>query len=167
MFPIKKVGLWLNKAYQKTVIKLNSIKGTPKNIAKGFATGVSMSFTPFVGFHLLLSLVITKLTNQNSTASALGTLAGNPWTFPFIWYATLKTGKIILSQEDIDSPINFKHLFTELYHAVITLDFDAFLSDIWPEFFPMLLGCIPFYIVVWLFTYHFIYRILKNYSKEV
>ena len=61
--------------------KLDSLKGTPREIANGFATGVAMSFTPFVGFHLLLSLAVARLAGQNGIAAALGTIAGNPWTF--------------------------------------------------------------------------------------
>ena len=86
MSRIKKEGLGLRTLYIKIIQKLTSIKGTPEAIAKGFATGVAMSFTPFVGFHLLLCIFISKITKQNSIAGALGTIAGNPWTFPIIWY---------------------------------------------------------------------------------
>ena len=69
---IKRLGLELRKIYKRTLLKLNTLKGTPESISKGFATGVAMSFTPFVGFHLILSLMITKITKQNGTAAALG-----------------------------------------------------------------------------------------------
>jgi uncharacterized protein (DUF2062 family) len=163
---IKKAGLGLKHIYYKTLSKLDSLKGKPKEIAKGFATGVAVSFTPFVGFHLLLSLFITKITKQNATASALGTLVGNPWTFPFIWYVTLHTGRFILYKNEISYDVDFKSLFKELFHAVLTLDFDAFISDIWPEFYPMLIGCIPFCIVVWAIVYHSIYHVLKGKNKK-
>lgn len=159
---IKKMGLGLKRIYQKNLSKLDTLKGNPKSISKGFATGVAISFTPFVGFHLLLSLFITKITKQNGTAAALGTIAGNPWTFPFIWYATLHTGMFILYKDSNQTNVDFTMLFKELFHAVINLDFNSFISDIWPEFFPMLIGCIPFYIVAWTITYHSIYRVLKS-----
>lgn len=159
---IKKTGLELQKIYQKTIEKLDSLKGTPQSIAKGFATGVAMSFTPFVGFHILLSLMVAKITKQNGIAATLGTIAGNPWTFPFIWYATLHTGHFLLGSNAPKLPVNFKVLFSELFHTVIRLDFNAFLSDIWPVFLPMLVGCIPFYIVVWLLCSNLISRVLTN-----
>lgn len=161
MSQIKKVGLELQKIYQKIIEKLDSLKGTPESIAKGFATGVAMSFTPFVGFHILLSLIVCKLTKQNSIAATLGTIAGNPWTFPLIWYATLHTGYFLLGNDTLKYTIEFKKLFSELFHTVITLDFSAFLGDIWPIFYPMLIGCIPFYIVVWFLCSHLILRVLK------
>lgn len=163
---VKKVGLGLKHIYYTTLSKLDALKGTPESIAKGFATGVAISFTPFVGFHLLLSLFVTKISKQNATAAALGTIAGNPWTFPIIWYATLHIGRLLLYQENTQSEVDFEEIFKELYHAVITLDFEVFLSDIWPEFFPMLVGCIPLYIIVWNVVYHLIYRVLKRDNKK-
>lgn len=159
---IKKVGLELQKIYQKVIGKLDSLKGTPTSVAKGFATGVAMSFTPFVGFHILLALIITKITKQNGIAATLGTIAGNPWTFPLIWYMTLHTGHFILGKDAPQLPINFKSFFSELFHTVITLDFSAFLGDIWPVFLPMLVGCIPFYIAVWFLCSHLVLRILNS-----
>ncbi len=161
-----KMGLELKKNYHKIIYKLNTLKGTPESIAKGFATGAAMSFTPFVGFHILLSLLVCKITKQNGIAATLGTIVGNPWTFPFIWYATLHTGHLILGREAPKLPINFKVMFNELFHAVISLDFQVFLSDIWPVFLPMLVGCIPFYIVVWLLSFHMIKRVLVTDSDN-
>lgn len=159
---ITKAGLGLKKIYQRIVLKLDSLKGTPEAIAKGFATGVAISFTPLVGFHLLLCLSIAKIMKQNGIAAALGTIAGNPWTFPFIWYLTLRLGDLLLGGYAPKMNIDFRQLFSELFHAVIMLDFNAFMTDIWPIFFPMLVGSIPFYIIFWQLSYHLILRVLKN-----
>lgn len=164
MFSIKDLGLELQKSYQKIIEKLLALKGRPKSIAKGFATGVAMSFTPFVGFHILLCLIVTTITKENKIASTLGTIAGNPWTFPFIWYITLHLGCIIIG-DDIDaSSIDFKLFFSKLYHAIIALDFDLFIRDILPIFIPMFVGSIPCYIVVWIVVYHAIYKVLRKYN---
>ena len=164
MFSIKDLGLELQKSYQKIIEKLLGLKGNPKSIAKGFATGVAISFTPFVGFHILLCLIITSITKENKIASTLGTIAGNPWTFPFIWYITLHLGCII-NGDDIDaSSIDFKLFFSKLYHAIIALDFDLFIRDILPIFIPMFVGSIPCFIVVWIVVYHAIYKVLRKYN---
>jgi len=157
---IAKMGLAIQRIYQKFLGKLNSLKGSPKEISKGFATGAAVSFTPFVGFHLLICLLVSKITRQNGIAAVLGTIVGNPWTFPFIWYATLKTGQFVLKNELTEVPISFKKLFSELFHAVISLDFSAFMTDIWPVFLPMMVGCVPFYIAVWWLTYRVVLHIL-------
>lgn len=162
MFSLEKVGRRLRGLYLKILRKLDSLKGTPREIANGFATGVAMSFTPFVGFHLLLSLAVARLAGQNGIAAALGTIAGNPWTFPLIWYITLHIGLFVLGADAPQLPVGFKALFTELFHTVIGLDFSAFLEDIWPVFYPMLIGSIPLYIVVWWSVSRMAWRVLLN-----
>jgi len=163
---LKKTGLKLYKIYQATIRKLKGLKGSDKSIAKGFATGAAISFTPFVGFHILLSLIITKITKENSIAATLGTIVGNPWTFPFIWYLTLHLGHFMLGANTTHIPVDFKEFFKKLFHAIISLDFNLFISDIWPIFLPMLIGCIPCYIIVWMLTTKLIEKALYTTSKK-
>lgn len=163
---IKRVGLYLKKFNQRIFSKLKVLRGTPESIAKGFTTGIAVSFTPFVGFHILIALLIAKLSKQNGVAAALGTIIGNPWTFPLIWYATWHTGIFLLGQDAPEDTIHFEAIFKELCHAVIMLDFNLFLRDIWPVIFPMLVGCIPFCIGIWCFTPRFIIHILKTNSLK-
>ena len=159
---LKQVGRVLQKLYQKAINKLISIYGTPQSISRGFATGVAVSFTPFVGFHLIIALVISKFNHQNKYASALGTIAGNPWTFPIIWYLTWHTGIFILNNKSLHVPEDFIFFFKELYHAVIMLDFQKFISDIWPIFYPMLVGCLPWLVVIWWLSYKILMNILTK-----
>lgn len=51
-----------------------------------------MSFTPFIGFHFVLAAAVTMMMCSNLIASAVGTVVGNPITFPFIWIALLSRG---------------------------------------------------------------------------
>ena len=163
---MRKLGLELRAKYNIILKKLSNIKGTPSSISKGFATGVAMSFTPFVGFHILLSLIMAKLTKQNGIAAVLGTMAGNPWTFPIIWYLTLNIGYLLLPSKSRYIPNDFKIFFSKLFHAIISLDFNLFIYDIWPIFLPMLVGCIPCYIVVWIITAKLVEKALNTASKK-
>ena len=65
--------------------RLARLPGTPHNIAAGFACGVAMSFTPLVGVHILLALFLSWLIGGSLFSAIIGTIVGNPWTFPFIW----------------------------------------------------------------------------------
>lgn len=163
---IEKVGRGLLKLYIKTLARLGEIRDTPENIAKGFATGVAISFTPFVGFHLLIALSIGKIFNQNGVAATLGTIAGNPWTFPLIWYLTFNCGKIMLEYPTAEIPENFSIFFKEIFHMVIMLDFKGFFDDIWPVFYPMLIGCIPFYIGMWWLSYITLRNVLQKKGRQ-
>ncbi len=163
---IQKVGRELTKLYIKILNCLERIKGTSKSVAKGFATGVSVSFTPFVGFHLLIALFLCKLLKQNGVAASIGTIIGNPWTFPLIWYLTWHCGYMILDKPAIQMPEDFSVFFKELVYAVIMLDFKAFFDDIWPIFYPMLVGCVPFCVGIWWLIYKTLFYVLSNVAKK-
>lgn len=160
MSPIKKEGRGLLKLPAKILLRLAKIRDTPESIARGFATGVAISFTPLVGFHLLIALGIGKLFKQNGVATVIGTMVGNPWTFPLIWYLTFNSGEIILRQQTAEIPEKFSLFFKEIFHMVIMLDFKGFFDDIWPVFYPMLVGCIPFYVGVWWLSFITLRRII-------
>ncbi|MBT6415563.1 DUF2062 domain-containing protein [Candidatus Puniceispirillum sp.] len=70
--------------------------GSTSSIAVSLSFGVAISFTPFIGFHLILAAVLTSLARGNVLVSAIGTFIGNPWTFPVIWYADYELGVVIL-----------------------------------------------------------------------
>lgn len=70
--------------------------GSTSTIAVSLSFGVAISFTPFIGFHLILAAVLTSLVRGNVLVSAIGTFIGNPWTFPLIWYADYELGAFIL-----------------------------------------------------------------------
>ena len=160
---IKSMGLKIKRRLINCLIKIRDLNGSPKSIANGLATGVSVSFTPFVGFHLIITMIISKIYRQNGVAAAIGTIAGNPFTFPFIWYATYQTGTFMLQQDSKYIQIDFANLFKKTFNALIGLDFNMFLDDIWPILYPMMIGCIPFVIISWLT----VALMLKWYLKKV
>lgn len=81
------------------VKRLTRLSGTPHSIAAGFACGVAISFTPLVGFHILLGCLLALVVRGNFLAVVVGTLVGNPWTFPFIWLAGYELGKFVLGPD--------------------------------------------------------------------
>jgi len=94
--------------------RLKRLPGTPNRIAAGFASGVAVSFTPFIGFHFILAVCLSALLRGNFIASAVGTAAGNPWTFPFIWIATYKLGHWILGSSNgrrLPNDVGISYLF--------------------------------------------------------
>ncbi|PCI33800.1 MAG: hypothetical protein COB54_02010 [Alphaproteobacteria bacterium] len=77
--------------------RLARIPGTPYAIAAGFACGAAVSFTPFLGLHFLLAALMAWIIGANILTSAMGTIVGNPWTFPFILPATYHVGCWLLA----------------------------------------------------------------------
>ncbi len=152
------IGNILNKYGKYILIKLKKLNGTPYSIAAGFACGVAISFTPFIGFHLLLAALTALLCRGNILSSAIGTIIGNPWTFPFIWVAVLYTGRVFLGIDTHSGSVNFLSIFKSASDSLISLNFRNFGRDVWPIIFPMLVGCIPYYIVSWFISF----KLIKN-----
>lgn len=76
--------------------RVRRLPDTPHRIALGFACGVFISFTPLFGLHILAGAGLAWLIGGNVFASFIGTLAGNPVTFPFIAGTALALGRRIL-----------------------------------------------------------------------
>ena len=64
------------------------------------AWGVAVSFTPLLGFHLIICYLGTWLMKGNLIAATVGTIIGNPWTFPFIFYLDYKVGTTIFFRKN-------------------------------------------------------------------
>ncbi len=155
-------GLW-----HHLLDRLEELSGTPQSIAAGFACGVAVSFTPFLGFHCILAAAMAWFIRGNVLAAAIGTVAGNPWTFPFIWISVLYTGRLILGGAyEQSAQVDFLHFFEKSTHALLSFDFSAFLTDIWPVLWPMIIGCIPFVLIVWFITYYLLKATLSKFGTK-
>ncbi len=135
--------------------RIGRLPGTSYSVAAGFACGAAISFTPFVGFHFVLGGIIAWLIRANITAAVIGTAIGNPWTFPFIWTLIFNVGiKIGAFGDSVDAKqLNFSQIFSSSLKAVMNLDMSYLFETAWPVFWPMLIGGIPTFIIVWLGTY--------------
>lgn len=84
----------LSRLLRYYALRIGRLPGTPRSIAAGFAVGIAVSFTPFIGFHLATGALVAWILRGSLVSMALGTLlAGNPWTFPFIWLCTYELGR--------------------------------------------------------------------------
>jgi uncharacterized protein len=73
--------------------RLIRLADSTQSIAGGLALGFTISFSPLVGLHFLQCVLICYLLRFNILASFIGTSVGNPWTYPFIWWASYETGE--------------------------------------------------------------------------
>ena len=158
-------------------LSIKRIKGTPQALSLGLATGIAISFTPFIGLHALLAIFISWVIGGSMAAALIGTLFGNPWTFPFIWYFTFEIGQFInygfLSYEEefsfkvikkevstllaiIKNIIIFANIF-ELEESVAKLKLIPF----------MVVGSIPLVFISWISSYFSFLIIFKSYKKKV
>jgi uncharacterized protein (DUF2062 family) len=153
-----KVAVWPSnswsrsfKYFTKRVLRLS---GSPHAIATGVAIGVFISWTPFLGAHIIMSVVISVVIGANAIAAAFGTAIGNPLTFPFMWWSTYKLGVQLLG-------IKTPHIrFSEIAHGITHEP----VGHILPIFKPMLVGSIPLGLVSGVVAYAIVWFAVRAYQ---
>ena len=129
--------------------KIFRLKDQPASISIGLAWGASVSFTPLLGLHIIICFLGTYLMKGNLLAAAAGTVVGNPWTFPFIFYFTYKIG-VFFGVEGIEN---------------IQITSNSLIENFENFFFPTLVGSIPVSISVWFTTYYLSNFVIKKYKN--
>ena len=157
-------------------LSFQRLKGTPHELALGFSTGVAVSFTPFIGFHALISISLAWAIRGSMAAAIIGTFFGNPWTFPLIWYLTLKVGNIFYGEIfNFNNKISFVLLKTELTtlllifkNLFITFDINEISNNLLSlKLIPvMTVGSVPLVIVAWSVVYFLSVNIIKSYQNR-
>ena len=166
-----------NRAKKYILLNLKRMKGSSHEIALGLACGVSISFTPFLGFHALLAMTLAWILRGSMAAAIIGTLFGNPWTFPFIWYVSYGIGKLFLSN---NVELDIKYLFPSLKDEMIVLLIlikNIFLTTDYSEiknnffslkFIPtMAIGSIPMIFIFWFLSYFIFESIINSYKNKI
>ena len=157
-------------------LSIKRMKGSPQALSLGLATGIAISFTPFIGLHALLAIFISWVIGGSMAAALIGTLLGNPWTFPFIWYFTFEIGQFInygfLSHEE---EFSFKNIKKEISTLLVILKNIIIFANI-PELeenfeklklIPfMIVGSIPLVFITWILSYFSFLIIFKSYRKK-
>jgi len=154
-----KLWLWPRVSFRRSALyylkRILRLSGSPYAIAMGAAVGAAVAFTPFIGFHLVLTFALAWLLGGNMIAGAIGgTVAGNPLTYPFIWAATYQLGHLILNNENRQAPERLSH---DLLHKSW--------NQLWPIVEPMTIGAIPLGLAVGLVVYLLVYKAVLAYRE--
>lgn len=139
--------IWPERGFRRSVAYLMQrvvrAPGSTSSIAVSLSFGVAISFTPFLGFHLILAAVLTSWARGNILVSAIGTFIGNPWTFPLIWRANDKLGTFILDFFRFD-----------ISQQSLSLgQFSSHLTDLLLPLIPITLGGFVLGTISWFTTY--------------
>ena len=157
-------------------LSIKRIKASPQALSLGIATGIAVSFTPFIGLHALLAIFISWIIGGSMAAALIGTLFGNPWTFPFIWYFTFEIGQLInYGFLPYDEEFSFQNIKKEISTLLLILKNVIVFANI-PELeenveklklIPfMVVGSIPLVVVTWLLSYFLSLIIFKSYRRN-
>ncbi len=108
------------RAFRYTKLRIIRLADTTHSIALGLSIGVMVSFNPLLGSHFIQAALIAWLARGNVLAALIGTFAGNPWTFPFIWWAGIKFGAYIFYMIGLPASETLPHHldFSILWHLI-------------------------------------------------
>lgn len=157
--------LWPSMGWSRTFVyighRLIRLKDTTYSITSGLATGTSISFTPLPGTHLLFGAGFNWLLRGNFIAFVIGTLVGNPWTIPFMWYGSYKLGKAafeIMGFRVASMPAEFT------WHNLVA----EIQADPWALLLPWVFGGYAMAILTWPLWYAIFYwMIIQARARQV
>jgi len=107
--------------------RLMRVADSTHKIALGLAIGMAISFTPLLGTHFLQAGIIALILRANIFSAMIGTFVGNPWTFPFFWWAGFSFGAFLFSLLGLDghhplpAHIDFNILWDMIRHKPMTV----------------------------------------------
>ncbi|MEC8095262.1 MAG: DUF2062 domain-containing protein, partial [Pseudomonadota bacterium] len=110
-----------------------------------------------IGMHLLIAALIAWVIGGHIIASAVGTWAGNPISFPFIWLTTFNIGHLILGTEDKAG---------DLPELSLGLFIEAPISALLPVILPMAVGGLVIGTVMAVVTYYPSLWAVRFYQKR-
>lgn len=145
-----RVALWprrnLVRSVRYVLLRLKRLPTSPHRIAVGSAAGIFAIFTPFIGVQLLMAAVIAGLLRGSILASFLISFAGNPLTYPVIWFATFNLGAVLLGDTASLHLVDLQSRVGALGDALgngspraIALSVES----LWPILKPMAVGSLP------------------------
>ena len=145
----------MNERVRRVVQVLLHIEDTPHRTALAFAIGVLIAFSPFIGIHMGIALIVAFLFRLNRVAILFGTYLNNPWTLAPMYLAGTTLGCLLLGV----SNDGLENIDWELTGA-------AFRQTLWltlrTYMWPFLLGNTLLGIVCGLLGYYVLRRILER-----
>jgi uncharacterized protein len=115
------------------------VNDTPERTAAAFALGVFLGFSPFLGLHTLLAILLAFLFDWNRVAILLGVYSNLPWIIAWYYASTTMIGAAILRT---GFPPEFEERLGELFqHSALHSEFWRELGKLlWPLFWPYMVG---------------------------
>ncbi len=107
------MGWWRTIQYYK--YRILRLPHSARDIAMGIAAGCVVSWTPTFPFHILQCYIFCKIARANFPAALLGTMFGNPWTFPLLFIVSYNVGNFFLGVTGLDEALLFFTGETELF----------------------------------------------------
>src|SRR6056297_1739014 len=89
------------------LLRFIRLRGSPEEIAKGFALGIFIGMTPTFGIQMPLAFFFAWILRENKLAALVGVWITNPLTAPFIYASEYEIGRLLLGMERLSLPNDF------------------------------------------------------------
>jgi uncharacterized protein len=160
--------IWPARSFERSfrymILRLWRIKASPHSIAIGCAAGVFAVFTPFLGCQMLLAAFLALMFRGSVIASAVGTFAGNPLTYPIIWGSTFGVGNLFLG-DSANAEIGKLSTGAQALRVSISEaspdGVATAVEGLWPILKPMALGALPLGGLTAVLIYFIVRRLLQ------
>ena len=123
----------------KWLDSLLHVHDSPQRTAAAFAVGVFFSFSPPLGLHTVLGLLVAFLFNLNRVAVILGVYTNLPWfVAPYYTLTTMGAAEVL----GVKLPAHFAHQLRAVFDlSLFSREFWARLGELlWPLLWPYTLG---------------------------
>lgn len=157
------------RSFRYMLLRLLRIDASAHSIAAGCAMGVFAVFTPFLGLQMTIGAILALALRGSVLASAVGSFAGNPVTYPIIWISTFTVGSVLLGSSasaEISTLSGGAEALGRSIRAASPNGIASAIQDLWPILKPMALGSLPLGGISAAVTYYFVHQ-LANAPKRV
>lgn len=142
----------LRRAYARFL----KIRGHPREIALGFALGLFVGMTPFMGAHTIIAVALAALLKWNKISAAVAVWTTNAFTAPIIYGITYMLGARLVGATE---PFGFSEVngWDKFFKLVLNT------PDI---FWAMTVGGIILGIPLAVGGYYFVYTVVSRYQQK-
>ena len=156
----------LGRAWRYLIHRVKRLPATPHAIAAGFASGAAASCLPLIGFHFLLSFALAWVVRGSMVAAALGTAVGNPLTFPLLYAAAYRIGRLVANPaEPVVAALEAQDILSEITDAADHFDVATTLSLL-PVWRLTMIGSLPLALAAFLLSYFPVRALVRGFQER-
>ncbi len=117
----------LNRVKRFVVYRILHVNDTPHRIALGVAIGIFVTWTPTIGFQMVLTVAMCALFGANKVVGVPLAWISNPFTLVPVYFPSYWLGSALLRQERVD----IIALLGKLCQNMATGDLLSFFRGLW------------------------------------
>ncbi|MFH1981272.1 MAG: DUF2062 domain-containing protein [Pseudomonadota bacterium] len=142
---------------RKTYERFLKIRGTPREIALGFALGLFVGMSPTMGFQMAIAVFLAALFKLNKISAAAAVWITNPVTAPIIYGMTYFVGAHMIGMPEI----------TLTPEAFSVTSFITFFKQTPRIFWAMTLGGVVIGVPVAIAGYVMVHSAVDKYQRDI